>query len=157
IAAGTGVLANDIDPNASTPLSNAGLTAINVVTDANTHGSVVLNADGSFSYTPTTGFTGTATFHYTAHDTEGLNSNETGTVTVTVGPAVWFIDNNAAAGGDGSQAHPFNSIAAFNAVNDGVAGHPGNNDTVYLAHGSGTYSEADGINLRDGQSLIGSG
>src|SRR5262249_47155210 len=122
ISAGSGVLANDIDPNASTPLSNTGLTAISLNT-LGTQGSGTLNPDGSFSFTPTTGFNGTTTFQYTAHDAEGLNSNETGTVTVTVGPVVWFIDNTAPAGGDGSQAHPFNSIAAFNAVNDGIGNH----------------------------------
>ena len=33
-----------------------------------TNGTLTLNADGSFTYTPTAGFTGTATFAYTAYD-----------------------------------------------------------------------------------------
>ena len=69
-------------------------------------------------------------------------------------PLIWHIDNTAAAGGDGSAAHPFNSIAAFNTANAAAGTHP---DTVYLHFGSGTYSEADGVNLNNGQSLIGQG
>ena len=69
-------------------------------------------------------------------------------------PLVWHIDNTAAAGGDGSAAHPFNSIAAFNTANAAAGTHP---DTVYLHSGSGTYSEADGINLNNGQTLLGQG
>jgi hypothetical protein len=110
IGAGAGVLVNDIDPNASSPLSNVGVTATSV-DNSLTHGTAALNSDGSFTFTPDTGFTGTTTFKYTAHDAEGLNSNVQGTVTVTVGPDVWFIDNSQGTNGDGSQAHPFNSIA----------------------------------------------
>jgi hypothetical protein len=61
IAAGSGVLVNDIDPNASTPLSNTGLTAISV-DNTGTNGTAALNTDGSFTFTPATGFSGTTTF-----------------------------------------------------------------------------------------------
>ena len=152
----SGVLANDIDPNASTPLSNVGVTATSV-DNTGTHGTAVLNSDGSFTFTPETGFSGTTTFKYTAHDAEGLNSNVPGVVTVTVAPDVWFIDNTAAGGGDGSKAHPFNSIAAFNAVNDGGASHPKTGDIIYLAQGTGTYSATTGITLLNGQQLVGAG
>ena len=80
----------------------------------------------------------------------------TGTVTITVGPSVWFIDNTAPAGGNGTQANPFNSIAAFNAA-QGTANGPDAGDTIYLREGTGTYTEADGINLANGQTLIGAG
>lgn len=78
-------------------------------------------------------------------------------MTITVGPSVWFIDNTAPAGGNGTQASPFNSIAAFNAANNGAAGNPGAGDVIYLRFGTGTYAEADGINLLDGQRLVGQG
>ena len=57
-----GVLANDVDPTTGTleEAANLGTTTAN--------GSLQLNADGSFTYTPTTGFTGTDTFTYTATD-----------------------------------------------------------------------------------------
>ncbi len=71
-----GVLANDTDPDGDT------LTAA-LVGNA-TSGSVTLNADGSFSYTPALNFNGTATFTYQARD--GAESSATTTVTITVTP-----------------------------------------------------------------------
>jgi uncharacterized repeat protein (TIGR01451 family) len=79
--AAPGVLANDTGTPAPTaqPIA-AGATAQG--------GSVTLNADGSFSYTPPSGFTGTDSFNYTA--TNGLSPDDTATVTINVdeGPAV---------------------------------------------------------------------
>jgi len=52
-------------------------------------GSVILNPDGSFAYTPDAGFTGTDTFVYTASDGNGGTAIATVTITVTkplVGP-----------------------------------------------------------------------
>lgn len=49
------------------------------------HGSLVLNADGTFTYTPATGYSGTDGFTYTAGDGQGGNS--TATVHLTVSPA----------------------------------------------------------------------
>lgn len=76
-----GVLANDTGTPAPTaqPIA-AGATAQG--------GTVTLNADGSFNYTPPSGFTGTDTFTYTA--TNGLSPDDTATVTINVdeGPAV---------------------------------------------------------------------
>ncbi|MDA0739727.1 MAG: Ig-like domain-containing protein, partial [Nitrospirae bacterium] len=64
--AAPGVLTNDSDPN-SDPLT--------AVLDTNaSNGTVVLNADGSFTYTPTGGFSGTDSFTYHAHD-GALDSN----------------------------------------------------------------------------------
>lgn len=55
-----GVLANDSDPDLS------GVTA--QVVSGPTGGALTLNADGSFTYTPHAGFTGTDRFTYAAHD-----------------------------------------------------------------------------------------
>jgi hypothetical protein len=88
----------------------------------------------------------------------GAHPNVVTTENLGVIPKVWFIDNSASAvGADGSQAHPFNSIAAFNAINDGGAGHAQANDYIYLKTGTGIYSEADGIHLLNGQQLVGAG
>jgi VCBS repeat-containing protein len=57
--AAPGVLANDSDPESS-------LTASLHVAPA--HGTVILNGDGSFVYTPAAGFAGTDTFTYHASD-----------------------------------------------------------------------------------------
>jgi uncharacterized repeat protein (TIGR01451 family) len=79
-----GVLANDTGTPAPTaqPIA-AGATAEG--------GSVTLNSDGSFTYTPPTGFTGTDTFTYTA--TNGLSPDDTALVTINVdeGPAVTTV------------------------------------------------------------------
>ena len=55
-----GVLANDSDPDGTV------LTAVLVTPPA--HGSLVLNADGSFSFTPAQDFNGTDSFVYQAVD-----------------------------------------------------------------------------------------
>lgn len=73
-----GVLSNDSDVD-SDPL---GLTAILVSAPA--HGTLVLNADGSFGYTPNANFHGSDTFTYRA--TDGLAAGSVATATITVAP-----------------------------------------------------------------------
>ena len=77
--AALGVLANDtetptgpltVDPHSVTGTTTAG-------------GTVVMNADGSFTYTPKAGFSGTDTFTYEA--TNGTLDSTPATVTITVG------------------------------------------------------------------------
>ncbi len=70
-----GVLGNDSDPDAGNTI-----TAV-LVSGPTNAASFTLNADGSFSYTPTAGFTGTDTFTYKARDNFNADSN---TVTVTL-------------------------------------------------------------------------
>jgi PKD repeat protein len=72
--AAPGVLANDTDPD-----GNA-LTAQLVSSTPN--GTVSLQSDGSFTYTPSAGFTGDDLFSYTASD-GSLTSTATVTITVT--------------------------------------------------------------------------
>ena len=74
VTVSSGVLDNDSDPE------NDDLTAT-VYADPS-HGSLTLNADGSFTYTPDSGYTGTDSFSYRANDGE-LDSNAA-TVTITV-------------------------------------------------------------------------
>ncbi|GLY08035.1 Ig-like domain-containing protein [Actinoplanes sp. NBRC 101535] len=71
------VLANDTDPNGDTLTLSASTTPA--------YGTAVRNADGSITYTPKSGFSGTDTFTYTAADGHGLS--DTGTVTITVNNA----------------------------------------------------------------------
>ena len=74
--AAPGVLANDTDAQADP------LTA--VLVDNAQHGTLTMNADGSFSYTPEAGFTGSDTFTYMAND--GAADGNVVTVTLTVTP-----------------------------------------------------------------------
>ena len=69
-----GVLANDGDPDGD------GLTA--VLDDDATNGTVFLNPDGGFTYTPESGFSGADSFTYHAND--GLADSPTVTVTINV-------------------------------------------------------------------------
>jgi len=69
-----GVLANDTDTN------DDSLTA--TVVSQPSHGTLVLNGDGSFDYTPGPNFNGTDTFTYKADD--GFTDSGTATVTITV-------------------------------------------------------------------------
>src|ERR1700740_334275 len=62
VSAANGVLANDTDNN-GLPLS-AALAA----NGGPQHGTVTLNADGSFTYTPTQGYVGTDSFSYVPSD-----------------------------------------------------------------------------------------
>src|SRR5207247_10399378 len=74
VTASPGVLGNDTDPDGDA------LTATLVT--STTHGSLTLNANGSFSYTPVTDFLGTDGFTYRARDPGGLTSNASVTIPV---------------------------------------------------------------------------
>ncbi len=71
-----GVLGNDIDPEGDNTIQA-------FLTDSPDNGMLTLNANGTFTYTPNTGFFGTDTFRYRATD-GGAPSNEA-VVTITVG------------------------------------------------------------------------
>src|SRR5581483_8701885 len=76
IVAAPGVLAND-----TTTIVNGTLQAALVTSPA--HGTLILNADGSFSYFASVGFAGADTFTYRASD--GSARTSTATVTITTG------------------------------------------------------------------------
>ncbi|MBK9121839.1 MAG: tandem-95 repeat protein [Chloroflexi bacterium] len=80
-----GVLGNDTDAETNP------LTA--VLVDDVTNGTLTLNSDGSFTYTPNANFNGTDTFTYKANDT--LADSNVVTVTITVNPV-----NDAPVAGD---------------------------------------------------------
>jgi len=70
------VLANDVDIDGDV-LSVSGFTQPG-------NGTLLANADGTFTYTPDAGFIGTDSFTYTACD--GMADSDEATVTMTVGP-----------------------------------------------------------------------
>lgn len=75
--AAPGVLGNDTDSDGDT------LTA-SLMTGPS-HGTILLNPDGSFTYTPAAGYSGPDSFTYSAGD--GADASESATVTITVTPA----------------------------------------------------------------------
>ncbi|GAB2174637.1 cadherin-like domain-containing protein [Dongia sp. agr-C8] len=76
VPAGTGVLSNDTDPDGD-PLTVTAFTQ-------GAHGSVVVNPDGSFTYTPDKDYNGPDSFTYDASD--GKGGTTTATVSITVNP-----------------------------------------------------------------------
>ncbi|WP_210190269.1 cadherin repeat domain-containing protein [Bradyrhizobium sp. NAS96.2] len=116
----------------------------------------VNTALATLTYNSDDGFTGTDTVTLNVSDnghtgTGGPLSSGNQTFHVGVVPQVFYIDNSAAGSHNlGTQADPYTSIAAFNAANPAGSG-----DYVVLEHGTGTYSEATGINLANGVNLIG--
>ena len=134
-----GVLDNDTDPDGDT------LTAVLVT--GPTNGTLALNADGSFTYTPIDNFTGTDSFTYTAND-GALNSN-TATVTINVTTV-----NNAPVANNDSYDAP-NGILTVPAATgvladdtdpDGdtltaqLVDNPGNGTVILNPDGSFTYT-----------------
>lgn len=86
VASNIGLFGNDSD-DVSFTLDSFDAASVN-------GGAVVVNADGSFSYTPATGYVGFDTFTYTIKDTPGLT--DTATVTIEVRDP-----NNPVANNDG--------------------------------------------------------
>jgi VCBS repeat-containing protein len=81
VSVATGVLANDTDAEGSA------LTAALATGPA--HGTLTLNVDGSFTYTPASNFNGTDAFTYQASD--GSASSAVVTVSITVTPVTDLI------------------------------------------------------------------
>jgi len=138
-AAANGVLTNDT-------VNGGVISAFDPV--GSQGGAIALNSDGSFTYTPVTGFVGTETFSYTLSNSRG---NSTATVTLTSTGLGQFVDNSAASNGTGTQADPFNNLSdAVNAAQNG--------DTIFVSRGDGTNTGlTGGFNLPVGVDLIGEG
>jgi VCBS repeat-containing protein len=141
VAAASGVLANDTDPN--------GLPLTATLQSAPNHGTVTLNPDGSFTYTPTAGYSGTDTFSYI--DGNGTLSGNVATVTVNVdAPPVSAADTYAT-----PKATPLTVPAASGVLaNDtdpngltmtaSLVSGPSHGNITLNADGSFTYTPAAG-------------
>lgn len=112
---------------------------------------------GSFTYTPAAGFTGTDTFTYTLRDKgiDGIAGNaddltSVATVTINVGTQkIWYVDNTAGTGGDGTSTNPFDSLSDIT----GASGPDVAGDIIYVRTGSGSYD--GGVTLLTNQTLWG--
>jgi VCBS repeat-containing protein len=90
--------------------------------DGPLHGTLILNSDGSYTYTPATDYFGTDTFAFTVTDTSGLTAIGTAHVTV----AQWNMAKSLVAGGD-----------------PGLVG-PGQGNDSFLGSTFGDYMDGDG-------------
>ncbi len=117
----------------------------------------VNTALATLTYNSDDGFTGSDAVTLSVNDngntgSGGAQTSTTQTFHVGVVPQVFYIDNSTTgtSANLGTQHDPYTSIAAFNAANPAGSG-----DYVVLLHGTGTYTEANGINLANGVNLIG--
>jgi VCBS repeat-containing protein len=134
------LLTGDSDP--SDPSATLSVTA-------NTtpgHGTVTVNPDGTFTYLPAAGFSGTDTFQYTIAGSNAPSKTATATVTITVGPVVWYVNDSLTAAGTGESTAPFNTLAAANSA-------AGANSIIFLYQGNATYT--GGVTLQSGEDLFG--
>ncbi|MEX2186230.1 MAG: Ig-like domain-containing protein, partial [Pirellulales bacterium] len=110
-----GVLANDTDGDGDT------LTAQLVSQAAN--GTVTLNSDGSFTYTPSSGFSGNDSFTYRANDGQ-TNSNETAVSIAVAANNTFALAESAAAGAVVGQVVPQSGFGPAAVFEIEVSGQP---------------------------------
>jgi VCBS repeat-containing protein len=109
------------------------------------HGTVTVNPDGTFTYLPGAGFSGTDTFQYTITCSKS-SKTASATVTISVGTVVWYVDDSKAAAGNGEAGSPFNTLAAASSA-------AGTNSIIFLYQGNATYT--GGLSMKSGQALYG--
>ena len=133
-----GVLANDTDPDGQT------LTAQLVANPAS--GTLALNANGSFTYTPTPTFSGAVNFTYRASD--GALTSSVATVTISVNSAPVAAADSYAATEDTTLNVPATGVLANDSDPDGepitavLVTNAANGTVTLNANGSFTYVPA---------------
>jgi large repetitive protein len=98
---------------------------------------------GTFDFEPTAGYVGPATVNYTVSDTgcpAPAATSAAATINLTVvGPVIWFVDDSAAAGGDGSLSRPFQTVGAATTA---IGANTNQRIFVY----AGTYTQGAALN-----------
>ncbi|MDQ4125933.1 MAG: Ig-like domain-containing protein, partial [Actinomycetota bacterium] len=114
-------------------------------------GTVTLGSGGLFEYDPPAGYTGTDSFQYRVSDNQPVNPTSDGTVNINVvGPLVWYVDDSASAGGNGTSSSMFNALTPLS-TGGGSDAKDGIGDRIFVH--AGTYNA--GIVLENTQKLIG--
>ena len=135
------VLSNSTDPEGDA------LTAVAGTFPTAHGGSVVVNSDGTFTYTSAAGFVGADTFTFTVSD--GGPATSSSTATINVANRVWYVRNNDAGANDGRSISPFHTLAQAQTASSA-------SDYIYVFKGDGTSTgQSSGIALKTGQHLIG--
>ncbi|MCE6989746.1 Ig-like domain-containing protein [Dyadobacter sp. CY323] len=138
-----GILANDTGGGLLITAVNGNASGIGAALVTGGGGNLTVNANGSFTYNPAPGFSGSDSFTYTIDN--GFSAPATATATLNVTGVVWFVNNNAASNGDGRLNTPFKLITN---VTSTAAGQ-----TIFLYESATAYSGS--INLLATQKLIG--
>jgi hypothetical protein len=141
------ILANDADD-----IDGPGPLVVVAGTFAtNDGGSVTIEADGDFVFTPAAGTSCTDTsyfFDYTVSDQNTPTAGtDTGRVTIAITDCLWYVNNTAT--GNGTSTAPFATLAQAETAS--AAGH-----TIFVFDGSNTTTGyAAGITLKANQRLFG--
>ncbi|WP_297081708.1 CshA/CshB family fibrillar adhesin-related protein [uncultured Demequina sp.] len=138
-SAAAGVLAND---------GGTGLTVTSHDSVPASQGSLTINADGSYAFTPADGFSGVATADYTVTDTDGQTA--TATLAITVTPTAG--DDSAT-----TDAGVPVMVSAGDLIDDDLGSdlsvvsitQPGNGTAVLQGDGSVEYTSAAGFSGTD--------
>lgn len=143
-----GVLANDSDIDGDL------LTALLAAGPA--HGTLTLNADGSFRYTPTAGYSGSDSFTYRASDSSALSALTTVTITVIPAPPAtkfFVVDGDSKSTFQYGAAGNSLSNAALNKADSKPRGIASNaaGTTQWVIDTSGTIFVYDNKGLTLGQ------
>ncbi|RMG88423.1 MAG: hypothetical protein D6712_03665, partial [Chloroflexi bacterium] len=121
--------------------------AVGVQNSTESGGLATLNADGSFTYDPPPGFTGTDRFYYHLNNGTG----DVGMVELVIsGSTIWFIDNDAGGANRGTLSNPFTSLGSFNG-----SGLPATGDFIHIDETGVNYG--NGLTLLDNMTVIGEG
>ncbi len=136
------VLANSSDTN------GAAIHAVSGTITTAHGGSVAMNTDGTFTYTPPAGFTGKDTFTFQVSDGTATSS---ATATITVSNLVWYVNDTGVANGNGvngngTSASPFDALSALPAVQT-------SGDDIFLFGTTTPYG--GGLSLKTNETLIG--
>ncbi|QOC23219.1 hypothetical protein IC757_03440 [Wenzhouxiangella sp. AB-CW3] len=115
-------------------------------------GTVDLQSDGGFDYTPPTDFQGTDSFVYTVITSDGLT--DTASVTLEVVEPVWFVSNRSDTGISQCDSAPYGTISSAVADADGIifvcAADP-YNETVTLQSGQKLIGQGEGLEIGGSQ------
>uniref|UniRef100_UPI003568614C beta strand repeat-containing protein n=1 Tax=Paraconexibacter sp. TaxID=2949640 RepID=UPI003568614C len=134
------ILGNDTDPD------SASITVTPGTFPTNDGGSVTLQSDGDFVFTPAPGCTDTSDF-FTYTVTDGVAS-DTGQVTIALDGCVWYVDNDDP-GNAGTSSAPFDTLAQAQTAS-------GTGHTIFVFDGDDSTTGLDaGITLKDDQRLLG--
>jgi hypothetical protein len=153
-ASGNPAVTSAVKVFANDSIATDAITLVSFQATSAQGGTVTLNADGSFSYLPAVNFTGTDTFTYTVRNSNDATLTDTATVTITVANRVWYVNNAAAAGGDGRASSPFQTLTPVNGAG-GVGDADAAGDYIYLFTGNATYTT--GLILETSQTFVGNG
>ena len=147
VGASQGVLANDTDNNGLT------MTAALATNGGPAHGALMLNANGSFTYTPNAGFAGTDSFTYVAKDGSSSSSPTTVTLNVAATAPTLKVDAYAVHAGAALAQTAGQGVLANDSDNNGLAlsaalapnGGPAHGTVTLNADGSFTYTPTLGF------------